>query len=666
MRFGHFEVVSELGRGGMGVVYKARDLSLDRHVALKVLGQQVAGEADLIERFKREAKSAASLNHPNITQIYFFGEEAGQFYFVMEFVDGESLSARIRREKKLEPEIAARILHQAASGLAIAHEAGIIHRDIKPGNIMIDRRGVVKIADFGIAHVHDADKKLTATGQFLGTPGYLSPEVCLGKPMDHRSDIFSLGIVYFEMLSGQTPFRSDSPLEMLRQVVEAPMPDIRELEAGVDVDTHVILSKMIDKQPENRYQSCDALVADLEVYLREQPDLPLSTIAGQGPREAPPAPPPDEPAPTVGSAETEVITPPIPDDRLDQPTERVTAPPPPPPPAPATEAEAPRPWSRTPEPPPAGQVEPGGAPNRTKRSPLVPILAVLALLALAVAATWFWLNREKDGSGVETSIAGPSHEDSEPRQRGLPAPPQETDDPTTTGVDQTEPDISSATLETEKASTDHSETSETNGVTTTESAVEPEKPTHSVGKKAPTPNNGGGVPAVGKGRGSRPSVPDDPAPVMDTAPAVVPENPTLYVVVNGEAAFADAFRGHLEELLRDERFEILDRDLYPMPARLGDSPALLDVGDYTLANGGDVVVYATVTKLGERNLNYMNRSSLAITVSVKVLGYFPAAREKLGDSRVAEVTYTTINLTKKAEEAALAVVDGLAEGIRGH
>src|SRR5579859_1961231 len=263
-QLGHYDIVAELGRGGMGVVYKGYEPSLNRYVAIKVFAESLAHDASVRERFLREARSMAALNDPHIIQIYFIGEDAGQTYFVMEFVDGESLGSLLKREIKLKPEQAAKIVYQTAQGLATAHDKGVIHRDIKPGNLMVTSKGSVKIADFGIAlKTQDFSKKLTSTGEFVGTPGYLSPEVCLGKPVDQRSDIFSLGIVLFECLAGRMPFTDESPLGLMLEVVKAEIPDVRQLNSEVDPEIARILGKMIAKDPAERYQSCQELADDL-------------------------------------------------------------------------------------------------------------------------------------------------------------------------------------------------------------------------------------------------------------------------------------------------------------------------------------------------------------------------------------------------------------------
>ena len=267
-RLGHYDIVDELGRGGMGVVYKGYEPALGRYVAIKVLATAMAHDPVFVERFLREARSMATLSDPNIIQIYFIGQDEDQVFFAMEFIDGDSLSGWIKREGKLQVGDALKILLQASKGLAAAHAEGVIHRDIKPGNIMINNRGVVKVADFGIALASNdiSSSKLTSTGALVGTPGYLPPEVCLGKAVDQRSDIFALGIVLFESLTGRMPFNDASPLKLMLEIVESDIPDIREFNPEVDEETVRILGRMLEKNPSDRYQSCDELNADLHKH----------------------------------------------------------------------------------------------------------------------------------------------------------------------------------------------------------------------------------------------------------------------------------------------------------------------------------------------------------------------------------------------------------------
>ncbi len=266
-RIGHYRIVSELGRGGMGVVYKAHEESLNRFVAIKVLGEHLMEDPTQIERFIREAQSAASLNHPNIVQIYSVSEDNDLHYFAMEYVSGRSLQQILRTRGPLESEQVARIALQTASGLQAAHEQGIIHRDIKPANLLIDDRGLVKIADFGLALMGAAASRLTATGMFMGTPGYLSPEQCLDQEVDKRTDIYSLGVTLFEALSGKTPFVADSPLALLRQIVDVEPPDLGELNPEVDPELRAIVARMMAKDRNLRVASCGELIGAFETYL---------------------------------------------------------------------------------------------------------------------------------------------------------------------------------------------------------------------------------------------------------------------------------------------------------------------------------------------------------------------------------------------------------------
>jgi TolB-like protein/Tfp pilus assembly protein PilF len=290
--FGQYQLVSELGRGGMGVVFKARDAAMDRFVAIKVLGEGLAHDARVVERFQREARAVAALDDAHVVHVYAIGSEGGLPYFAMEFVDGVSLDALLKREKHLAPDQAARLVVQAARGLACAHAKGLIHRDVKPGNILISTAGVVKVSDFGIAQsTQDGASRLTTTGAFLGTPGYLAPErYDDGVIADARTDIFALGIVMFECLAGHLPYKSTSPLALMREVAQTPLPDIRAINPDVDAVLARILGRMTAKDPGQRYADCRELIDDLvrhfaigadeslSVHVRHTPELPLLDV----------------------------------------------------------------------------------------------------------------------------------------------------------------------------------------------------------------------------------------------------------------------------------------------------------------------------------------------------------------------------------------------------
>src|ERR1051326_3872826 len=206
-----------LGRGGMGAVYLAHELALDRDVAIKVLPPEYASSAQLRDRFRLEARTAARLTHPNIVPLHTFGEVGGLVYFVMGYVAGESLASRLRRSGPLAPDEARKLLTEVAGSLAYAHQQGVVHRDIKPDNILIEAESCSpRLTDFGIAKASFTDAQLTATGQLMGTPSYMSPEQALGAGnVDARSDLYSLGVAAYEMLAGRLPFEGQNAVEML-------------------------------------------------------------------------------------------------------------------------------------------------------------------------------------------------------------------------------------------------------------------------------------------------------------------------------------------------------------------------------------------------------------------------------------------------------------------
>jgi len=258
-----YDVVRPLGSGGMGEVFLARDRVLGRNVALKVLRKQYAGDEEFAERFKREAMSAASLSHPNIVQVYDRGEtEEGASYIAMEYVPGGTLKERISREGPIEAADAAALGAQVAEALGAAHERGMVHRDIKPQNVILTAGGTAKVADFGIARA-SSSVTISRTGSVMGTAGYMSPEQALGKPATPKSDLYSLGVVLYEALTGKLPYTADNPIAVSMKHVNEPLRPPVELNPRIPEGMNALVTKLLAKDPEDRYVDADELADDL-------------------------------------------------------------------------------------------------------------------------------------------------------------------------------------------------------------------------------------------------------------------------------------------------------------------------------------------------------------------------------------------------------------------
>ena len=275
---GRYELHRRLGRGGMAEVFLARDLQLDRPVAVKVLFPGFANDPAFVARFRREAQAAANLNHPNIVSVFDWGQEHGTYFIVMEYVDGRTLAEILRADGPLPPERAVDVATDIAAALGHAHAAGVLHRDIKPGNILVAPSGRVKVADWGIGRAMDAaaEENLTQTGAVMGTATYFSPEQAQGLSLDPRSDLYSLGVVLYESLCGKPPFQGDSPVAIAyKHVQEQPRPP-RSLNLDVPPELDAIVLQLLAKDPAQRYASADALRDDLRRY-REGAPVEAST-----------------------------------------------------------------------------------------------------------------------------------------------------------------------------------------------------------------------------------------------------------------------------------------------------------------------------------------------------------------------------------------------------
>jgi serine/threonine-protein kinase len=282
-----YEIQREIAQGGMAEVYLAHDQLLNRPVALKVLFPEYAREPSFVERFRREAQAAANLNHPNIVAIYDWGQEDGTYFIVMEYVEGRALRDLIRSEGPLDPNQAAEITAEIASALGFAHRNGVVHRDVKPGNVLLTRTGTVKVTDFGIARAGTSDG-LTQTGSVMGTATYFSPEQAQGLPVDGRSDVYALGVVLYEMVTGVAPFTGDSPVAVAYKHVreEVVLPSERNPDVPPELE-HIIVTALA-KAPENRYQTADDMRADILRFRRGRPVVgaPVTALAADHPTPA--------------------------------------------------------------------------------------------------------------------------------------------------------------------------------------------------------------------------------------------------------------------------------------------------------------------------------------------------------------------------------------------
>jgi serine/threonine protein kinase/cytoskeletal protein RodZ len=612
-RIGHYRIVAELGRGGMGIVYKAHEESLNRFVAIKVLGEHLTEDPGHVERFLREARSAASLNHPNIVQIYAVSEEEGRHFFAMEYVSGRSLQQILRSSGPLDPIQVAKIALQTASGLRAAHEQGIIHRDIKPANLLIDDRGLVKIADFGLALVTGGVSRLTATGMFMGTPGYLSPEQCLDQDPDHRTDIYSLGVTLYEALSGKVPFTADSPLALLRQIVEVEPPDLGDLKPDVDPELRTIVARMMIKDRNLRVSSCAELIGGLEKFLeaRGAPGNLVERVAASAGSPPPPSPPP-VPAAELDSQPTRQVS----SDAIAAGATAVTAP--------AAETEVPvvetSPFEETPS-------------GSGKRLALVAAVVVIFGLAAVVAAGVFaWR------SGLFKAAMGGSEK---------------------AAVAEVETPLTDVETSPESAPETQSEVEElTEAAVTVMRSTGAEQAPESTTQPTTIDPDPARPEVTGQGTGDRQlttstAPPTEPRqePAVPPPPVRPPPEGTVVIAV-GETVLAGEAETVVENALSQAGIRLVDENGIPGIAAFLGTDLAPEPGEIhrLLRPFAEHLVLVRVEYLGERPLVYMGQQDVAFQARVIMVPIDLQAGNALAQPVRLRTEYTHLNAQKVAEK----------------
>lgn len=625
-RIGHYRIVEEMGRGGMGVVYKGYEESLSRFVAIKVLGEQLTRDPQFVKRFQREAQAAARISHPHIVPIYYVGEDAGRHYFAMEHLTGGSLESELHRSGRVEPLRAAKWMLETARGLAAAHAEGLIHRDIKPANLMLDREGHVKIGDFGLAKATTQATRLTGSGYFLGSPGYLSPEQCRGEELDGRSDIYSLGVTFYELLSGQIPFSGDSPAALVLNIIQSEPPAIESLNPNVDGELRRILGRMMAKERDTRYPSARELVRDLEAYVLAAGRAGLADIAAPTRLHTD-----TEPAPTVAEL---------------APIQR------------AAVQETSGAGAETVVSQPAAAAPATPAPRRSSRLGLLVASIVIAAILIAGAAgwaLWSWMRQGLQGWGTQAS----------------------TDDGVSTLLDDAAAsahgDESAATLDTGDGGREEDMAGDEAGATGEPDSGGPEEamltdPPVTVSEaSSEEPQHG----AANGGGGAAPVAVPSAAPqedasavaesaVEDAAASTVssPTDPaggpgSIAVVALGERLMAGHIEGYLEERLQAYGQTLVDEKATAAGLTLfeGDQDPSIESVLALVRPLAERLVLVEVEYLGDRSLTYLGRGDVAYRSRVSIRALDLASGGPAGEAVEEEVEYTALNAQRAARKA---------------
>ena len=684
-KIGHYTIVSELGRGGMGVVYKAHEESLNRFVAIKVLGDHLSEDPTFVARFVREAQAAAALSHPNIIQIFFIGEDTGRHYFVMEYVSGKSLLAMVRAEGRIGNPRAAQYMLQATNGLAAAHDKGFIHRDIKPANLMVTEQGLLKIADFGLALPSDATTKLTATGMLMGTPGYLSPEQCRGEGVDRRTDIYSLGVTYYELLSGRMPFQADSPLALLHKILQEEPPDITSLSESVDAETHRIVNRMIAKDREKRYQDCHELAGDLEKLL-EAGGVRGVAAGVAGMRSAATVDESEQPTRLLPDSGNAPIIPVVAGVQAAQsaPSPAVSAPDAvaaaavpvaAPPPALATVPAQVVPASALVPAPQAAPVAVDAPQARKSRAPVV-ALAMVALLLVAMGVSAFlafrspmvrgyvpWLSAARVAEHSETASTSATTEapaGESPAQQAQGNPSQ---------ASQGQPAAGEAVAGAASGAAAGGTGAASGSGTVTSGAAaggETAGPRTGAGRRG-TSRSVGAVSGAAASEDATPSAQEGSRASQGNGSSRAAATGGAAVAVIGDEPLAGAVASVIQSELSAAGVQALEAATMPGSEDLlrgGGEPSATELARSLRGSGAAVLVLVKVQRVGERMLSYMGRQDVAYSSRVTLTAYDLTSGRQRGQARSGMVEYTQLSLEQATAKAIAPLARELAEEVR--
>ncbi len=671
---GSYILESKLGKGGMGEVYLARHKSLGTWAAVKVLSLNFNEDDEFRERFSREARAQAQVRHPNIAQVLDHVEQDGRWHLIIEYMEKGTLKDVLERGL---PEIAQSVAwaRQSLAGLGYAHEKGIVHRDVKPANILINDRGEVAVTDFGLA-LAIGDQRLTSTGMAIGTPSYMSPEQIAGEgDLDHRSDVYSMGVVLYELLTGRVPFQLSSSFEMFRVVVAEP-PKPREHNPEIPEALEAIVLKALAKSPAERYQSCEEMASDLEAW--ERGDKVSAVVAAALP---PPPDPSMEPTLLAPSSAGLVSAPP--------PAPSEAAPPPPPPPAPVAAA-----------PPPSDASAPVSA-RRSRPIPALAVIAVVLLLAFgalvaAAAGAWLWWKGRDDetpvagppaagspAAGIEVAEAGTDEAALDPMSKEGTFGEEASGEGTSGEAVAREAAVGETAAQEDAAEDNASETgapsidsaaaavSGTSASGSSQRAFRDSKPS-AEDDATPAPDDGRATAAEAAGRMAEStgsvSARGGPRQRWESPRAPLPADPVVTILALGDPMLADPLAEELGLRFEGEGFEVADARsslaVNDLLRRWGDDVVVVDEILPALdAEGFHVLVLVEVELVSERELRHLGGYSYATNARLRTRAFLLPSQRGLGRGWSEAVEYTELTADDRAIKAGMGE-DDLVAAIR--